>query len=158
MPGGEAGVAGLREEAAAIRANLEEMGADRALGLITRAQLLAATGRGSARLAENGDLLADAARENVLAGPAATDDVAAAWQAMDSSRQRAVITTLIGITLHSPGRGARRGFDPATVTIGWTSPAASYREISRLGLGADGPELAATGWRSAPLSDVSSGY
>jgi DNA invertase Pin-like site-specific DNA recombinase len=125
MPGSEAGVAGLREEAAAIRANLEEMGADRALGLITRAQLLAATGRGSARLAEIADLLADAARENVLAGLAAADDVAAAWQAMDSSRQRAVITTLMDITLRSPGRGARRGFDPATVTIGWTSLPAS---------------------------------
>jgi site-specific DNA recombinase len=96
-----------------------------ALGLITRAQLLAATGRGSARLAENGDLLADAARENVLAGLAAADDVAAAWQAMDSSRQRAVVTTLMDITLRSPGRGARRGFDPATVTIGWISLPAS---------------------------------
>jgi hypothetical protein len=95
-----------------------------ALGLITRAQLLAATGRGSARLAENGDLLADAARENVLAGLAAADDVAA-WQAMDSSRQRAVVTTLMDITLRSPGRGARRGFDPATVTIGWISLPAS---------------------------------
>jgi site-specific DNA recombinase len=101
------------------------MGADRALGLITRAQLLAATGRGSARLAEIADLLADAARENVLAGLAAADDVAAAWQAMDSSRQRAVITTLTDITLRSPGRGARRGFDPATVTIGWISLPAS---------------------------------
>ena len=115
-------VAALREEAAAIRTNLEEMSADRALGLITRAQLLAATGRGTARLAQIGDLIADAARENVLTALAAAQDVTAAWDAMDSSRQRAVITTLMTITLHSPGRGARRDFDAATVTVRWTSP------------------------------------
>ena len=43
-------VAALREEAAAIRTNLEEMAADRALGLITRAQMLAATERANLRL------------------------------------------------------------------------------------------------------------
>ena len=37
-------VVALREEATAIRKNLEEMAADRALGLITRPQMLAATG------------------------------------------------------------------------------------------------------------------
>ena len=42
---GGADVAALREEGAAIRRNLEEMAADRALGLITRPQMLAATGR-----------------------------------------------------------------------------------------------------------------
>ena len=43
-------VAALREEAAAIRANLEEMASDRALGKITRAQMLKATEAGTARL------------------------------------------------------------------------------------------------------------
>jgi len=28
----------------------------------------------------------------------------------------------MGITLHSPGRGARRPFDPATVTVTWKQP------------------------------------
>jgi site-specific DNA recombinase len=116
-------VAALREEAAAIRTNLEEMSADRALGLITRAQLLAATGRGTARLAQISDLITDAARENVLTDLAAAQDVTAAWDAMDSSRQRAVIQTLMTITLHSPGRGARRDFDPATVGIAWLQAA-----------------------------------
>ena len=118
-------LAALREESAAIRTNLEEMSADRALGLITRAQLLAATGRGTARLAQIGDLIAGAARENVLTGLAAAQDVTAAWDTMDSSRQRAVIQTLMTITLHSPGRGARRDFDPATVTVNWIRPPAA---------------------------------
>jgi hypothetical protein len=39
-------VAALREEAAAIRKNLEEMAADCALGRISRAQMLRATGVG----------------------------------------------------------------------------------------------------------------
>ena len=65
-PPGKGGpdVAALREEAAAIRRNLEEMAADRALGLITRPQLLAATGRANIRLEEIGAELDHAAREN----------------------------------------------------------------------------------------------
>ena len=39
--------AGLRAEAAAIRPNLDELGADRAMGLISRGQMLAATERGT---------------------------------------------------------------------------------------------------------------
>ena len=112
----------LREEAAAIRRNLEEMAADRALGLITRPQLLAATGRANIRLEEIGSELEHAARENVLAPLVAAENAAAVWETLDLSRQRAIIKTLMGITLHSPGRGARRPFDPATVTVTWKQP------------------------------------
>jgi hypothetical protein len=115
-------VAGLREEAAAIRRNLEEMAADRALGLITRPQLLAATGRANVRLDEIGAELEHAARENVLAPLVAAKNAASVWADLDLSRQRAVIKTLMSITLHSPGRGARRPFDPATVAVTWRQP------------------------------------
>jgi hypothetical protein len=108
--------------ATAIRKNLEEMAADRALGLITRPQLLAATGRASLRLDEIGAELETAARENVLAPLVAAENAAAVWETLDLSRQRAIIKTLMGITLHSPGRGARRPFDPATVTVTWKQP------------------------------------
>jgi hypothetical protein len=67
VPEGGPDVVGLREVAAAIRRNLEGMAADRALGLITRPQMLAATKRGNARLTEIGADLEHAARENVLA-------------------------------------------------------------------------------------------
>ncbi len=119
VPDGGPDVAGLREEAAAIRRNLEEMAADRALGLIGRAPMLAATGRADVRLAEIGGLLEEAAREDVLAPLVAGDSVAAVWGALDLSRKRAAIRTLMAVTLHSPGRGARRAFDPATVQITW---------------------------------------
>jgi site-specific DNA recombinase len=125
VPDSGVDVTALREEATAIRTNLEEMSADRAMGLISRAQLLAATARGNNRLDQISSLLADAARENVLTDLVAAANVTAAWEAMDSSRQRAVIQTLMDITLHSPGRGSRRDFDPATVAVDWIKPLAS---------------------------------
>ena len=122
VPEGGPDVAALREEAAAIRRNLEEMAADRALGLITRPQLLAATGRANIRLEEIGTELDHAARENVLAPLVAAENAAEVWEMLDLSRKRAVIKTLMAVTLHSPGRGARRPFDPATVTVTWRQP------------------------------------
>jgi DNA invertase Pin-like site-specific DNA recombinase len=112
-------VAALREEAAAIRRNLEDMAGDCALGRISRAQMLSATGKGNARLEEIGAELDHASRENVLAPLVAAENAAKAWDDLDLSRKRAVIKTLLSITLHSPGRGARRPFDPATVTVTW---------------------------------------
>jgi hypothetical protein len=41
------------------------------------------------------------------------------WESLDLSRKRAIIKTLMSITLLSPGKGARRAFDPATVQITW---------------------------------------
>jgi site-specific DNA recombinase len=118
-------VAALREEAAAIRANLEEMATDRALGKITRAQMLRATEAGTARLGQIGAEMDSAARENLLAPLVAAENAAATWSALDISRKRAVIKTLMSITLQSPGRGARREFDPATVTVTWRQPDAA---------------------------------
>jgi site-specific DNA recombinase len=119
VPASGPDIAALREEATAIRANLKEMAADRALGLIDRAQMLAATERANTRLAQIGAELEGAARENVLAPLVAAENAAATWESLDLSRQRAVIKALMTITLRSPGRGARRVFDPATVGIDW---------------------------------------
>ena len=47
-----------------------------------------------------------AARENVLAPLVAAENAAAVWAGLDLSRKRAVIKTLMSVTLHSPGRGA----------------------------------------------------
>ena len=124
---GEAGVdvAALREEAAAIRANLEELAGDCAVGRISRAQMLKATETGNARLAEIGTELDHASRENVLAPLVAAQNAAATWAELDISRKRAVIKTLMSVTLQSPGRGARREFDPATVRVTWRQPDAA---------------------------------
>ena len=119
VPEGGPDVAALREEATAIRRNLEELAADRAVNLITRAQMLAATGRANIRLGEIGTELEGAARENVLTPLVAAGNAASVWEDLDLSRKRAVIRTLMTITLCSPGRGARRAFDPDTVKVTW---------------------------------------
>ncbi|MGI8449886.1 MAG: recombinase family protein, partial [Streptosporangiaceae bacterium] len=119
VPEGGPDVGALREEAAAIRARLEEMAADRADGVISRAQLLSATGRANLRLAEIGAQLEEAARENVLTPLAGAENAAEVWEPLDLSRKRAVIRTLMTITVLSPGRGARQAFDPATVQVTW---------------------------------------
>ncbi len=43
----------------------------------------------------------------------------AASSASRLTRKRAVISALMTITLHSPGKGARRAFDPAIVQVRW---------------------------------------
>jgi DNA invertase Pin-like site-specific DNA recombinase len=99
--------AGLRAQAAAIRANLDEMGADRALGLVSRSQMLAATERGNARLAEIAAELAESAGAGALAPFARGQAAQAVWDGLDLSRRREVIRALTPVILHPAGRGAR---------------------------------------------------
>ena len=77
----------LREEATAIRRNLEEIAADRALGLIDRAQMLAATERANLRLGEIEAEVEGAARENVLTPLVAAENAASAWEGLDYQPQ-----------------------------------------------------------------------
>ena len=55
----------------------------------------------------------------MLAPLLAAENAATVWESLDLARKRAVIKTLMTITLRSPGRGARRAFDPATVQVAW---------------------------------------
>jgi hypothetical protein len=45
-----------------------------------------------------------------------TEDVRAAWDVLDTERQRGVIDTLMDVVLFPVGRGARH-FDPSTIKI-----------------------------------------
>jgi hypothetical protein len=99
--------AALRREAAAIRGNLGELAADRALGLVSRAQLLAATERGNARLAAIGAELAASAGAGALAAFTRGEAAAQVWESLDLSRRREVIRAVGAVTLHPAGRGAR---------------------------------------------------
>ena len=106
----------LHREAASIRRNLDEMAGDRALGLVTREQMIAATKRGGDRLAEIEAQLAASASTSALAPFAGASDARAVWDGLDRERRRAVIAALTVVTLHPAGRGARV-FDPRTVTF-----------------------------------------
>ena len=106
----------LDELRALGRANLDEMAADRALGLMSRSQMIAATQRGNARLGAIAAQLAEAASESVLAPFAATDNARAVWDGLDLPRQRRVLAALATVTLHPAGQGTRT-FNPDTVHI-----------------------------------------
>jgi site-specific DNA recombinase len=109
-------LAPLRTEAAAIRANLDEMAADRALGFMSRSQMIAATQRGNARLDAIAAQLAEAASESVLAPFAAVQNARAVWDGLDLPRQRRVLGALCTVTLHPAGQGVRT-FNPDTVRV-----------------------------------------
>jgi DNA invertase Pin-like site-specific DNA recombinase len=108
----------LHREAASIRRNLDTLAADMVAGLISRSQMLAATERANARLAEIGAQLAAAAESSALAPFAAGESARAIWAGLDASRRRAVIDALCTVVVHPAGRGART-FDPETVEFTW---------------------------------------
>ena len=64
--------------------------------------------------------MAEAGRVDVLAPLIGAEDIASAWEALDLSKKRAVISMLATIVIYPPGRG-RRIFDPETVGIEWAS-------------------------------------
>ncbi|MBT8228247.1 MAG: recombinase family protein [Dactylosporangium sp.] len=111
-------VKGLRTEAAAIRAGLNELAADKALGLIDRAQLIAGTQRGKARLARIEAVLQEATVDSPLASLIGADDVAAVWEGLPLSHRRLVVDALVTVRI-LPTTRKGRGFDPATIDLRW---------------------------------------
>jgi site-specific DNA recombinase len=129
----------LREESgdrATLEARIESLESEmdgyadeRRAGLITPRQMHKMTADAEAdiaRLRATLSTLAVAARvPAVLDGLAGNPDAAAAWDALDLDRRRAVVAALADVTVT---RAARRGaaFDPETVVIRWKvgSPAA----------------------------------
>ena len=87
-------------------------------GTLTSAQLRTATGRLRAKLAEVEQQIADAGQTSALTPLVTAQDVRAVWDELPLSQQRAVIDTLMTVTLHRSGRGARR-FTPDTVEVEW---------------------------------------
>jgi DNA invertase Pin-like site-specific DNA recombinase len=114
-------LAPLHREAASIRTNLDTLAADMVAGLVSRSQMLAATERGNARLAEITAQLAAAAESSALAPFAAGESARKVWDSLDPARKRAVIAALATVTIHPAGRGART-FDPATVRVEPVTP------------------------------------
>lgn len=113
-PADGAEVAALRDEETGLRARLARLGVLYADGVISEADLISGRERGSARAAEIGARLAGLGRGDVLAPLVTAGDVAAAWEALDLPLKRAVVGTLMTVTLHPSGPGARR-FDPGRV-------------------------------------------
>lgn len=108
----------LRARAQSLRSKLDTLAIQFADDAITASQLHTSTMRTRDNLATVEAELTAAGRTSVL-GPLITSrDPTEAWTALDVDRRRAVIDTLMTITLHPPGRGTRY-FDPSTIEIIW---------------------------------------
>jgi DNA invertase Pin-like site-specific DNA recombinase len=106
----------LYREAEAIRANLEELAADRALNRITHRQMLVANERANARLDEITAQISKASQGSVLAVFDGGQPAREVWERLDLSKQRAVLDALCSVVVLPAGRG-RREFDRETVQI-----------------------------------------
>ncbi|TNH24067.1 recombinase family protein [Micromonospora orduensis] len=118
--------ASLQLDAAALRERLDGLASAYADGAIDVRQLREGSERLRARLAEVEDSLADAGRGDALAGLVGAANPAQAWEALDLHRRRAVVDTLMTVTIHRTRKGRPRGwtpgssyFDPSTVEIAW---------------------------------------
>jgi hypothetical protein len=75
-----------------------------------------------ARLKAAEDLLGRAVEANPVVGLVDTEDPAAAWNRLDLSRRRAVLTYLMTVTVHPARRGRLPGgtyFDADSIEIAW---------------------------------------
>lgn len=107
-----------RERADAIRHRLDDLATALADGLLTLPAVRRASGELKKELAKAEAQIASLSRADVLAPFVGGVDVRAAWEAADLGAKRAVIETLMTVTILKPLRG-RQTFDPATLAIDW---------------------------------------
>jgi site-specific DNA recombinase len=108
----------LRREALALGRRLNDVAGLVADGTLTAAQARSAADRLKVERAAVEVRIADAGRVDVLGPLVGAEDVRAAWEGLDTDRQRAVIDTLMTVTIYPVGRGSRT-FRPQTVGIAW---------------------------------------
>jgi site-specific DNA recombinase len=116
----------LHVERLAVQARLDELVDRFAEGQITGAQMERGTAALRGKLDDLDRQLADAVGSSVLDGVAGPD-VADVWPTLDLSRRRAIVDTLMTVTVHRTRRGRPPGwqpgesyFDPRGVELAWT--------------------------------------
>jgi DNA invertase Pin-like site-specific DNA recombinase len=119
-----ADTAALHLRDAALAERLVELGRLYGDGTIDAPQLQAATAAIRTQREQITAQLAAASRGSVLAGVADAPDPAKAWAGLDLSRKRAIIDTLVTVTILPARKGRRPGwkagesyFDPRTVLV-----------------------------------------
>lgn len=112
-------VPALRQEANQLRARFESVAAEFAEDAeVSLAEYRVMTRSMREQLAAVEEQLADAGRVDVLGELVRADDVAAAWELMERSRRRAVISELVTVRILTVGRGVRT-FRPESVDTEW---------------------------------------
>ena len=120
----------LHTEAAALGQRLTDLATAFAEGVITLAQLRTGTEKLRTRLNEIEDTLTAAARANPLIGLAGQANIAQIWygttpdrsDGLDLGRRRAVLATLLTVTVLPTSKGRRPDgsyFDPTGIDIDW---------------------------------------
>lgn len=108
----------IRDEAQSVRGRLDELAQLYSDGSVTAAQLTSGTATLRERLQDLERRMAHGVRSDVLADLVKARRPVDAWDVLDIDRKRAVVDTLMVVTLKSPGRGAR-SLEPDTVAIDW---------------------------------------
>ncbi|MFU8850270.1 recombinase family protein [Micromonospora sp. SL1-18] len=116
----------LQLDATALRERLDGLAAAYADGAIDVRQLREGSERLRARLAEVDEQMAAAGRGDALAGLIGATDPGEAWEGLDLHRRRAVVDTLMTVTIQRTRKGRPRGwapgssyFDPSTIDVAW---------------------------------------
>ncbi|OKI89414.1 recombinase family protein [Micromonospora sp. CB01531] len=116
----------LQLDAAALRERLAGLATAYADGAIDVRQLREDSERLRTRLTELEQKMATAGRGDALAGLIGVADPAKAWEGLDLHRRRAVVDTLMTVTIHRTQKGRPRGwtpgssyFDPSTIDAAW---------------------------------------
>lgn len=108
----------LQGRAADIQDRLDDLATGLEEGVLTLAAVRKSSERLRAELAKVDAQMSAAVRMDTLRPLVAASDVASAWEQFDVQQRRAVVDSLMTITLHSPERG-HQAFDPASVEIRW---------------------------------------
>ena len=110
----------LRLQANTLTTELDNIGIERADGLLTGRQAKIATDRINEKLAAVTARQTDQERLRVFDGlPLGEPDVADAIEALSPDRLRAVIDVLMTVTIAPVGRGGGRAFNPERVQVEW---------------------------------------
>jgi site-specific DNA recombinase len=117
----------LHIEAVAVRQRLTDLAAMYADGEVDARQLREGSERLRARLDDVERQIADAARSSTL-HPFTKADPGVVWDGLDLAQKRAVVNTLMTVTIHRTRRGRTPGwkpgepyFDPQSIEITWRS-------------------------------------
>ena len=108
----------LTEREQTLTQRMDDMSTAYVDGVLTMAQLTAATGRAREALDEIQARRAALHRASVLPDVRPDADVRAVWESFGRDRQRAIVRELVTVGLHPAGKGARK-FNPDTITFDW---------------------------------------
>lgn len=112
-------VSSLRTDETKIRARLDGVADAYAARDVDELQLRRASTRLRADLEKVTAELTGLSRRPAVAALLEHDNLETGWHTTPRDAQRAILDSLARITVHSPGRGARR-FNPDTIQIDWT--------------------------------------